>query len=411
MRKLLALVLALMMLTAALPALATGATGTTETPTEEPRTEETQVSAEDAALTEADNQNLNASYTRVINALKAEDYEAAKEYISICFAYCDRQSNPVYFADLLLKRACIDVIEKKTDMALMNLAAALRVRPDMAEAYYIRMQIYNEAGETDLAIRDVEKYIELSQDSAAYNDLALLQEAKGDYEAAQAAFEKFAQANGATEDEINFQNAVYQMRAGKLEEAITAFEAYTGHETLGSGALFYIGACKLDLADYAGAAEAFTACEEKGGIYEGLYYYRGLSYYYIAKYAEAEADFTKSLEAEPTIEDAEYYQALCKLYEGDYEAAKTMLTAYIDKQAAAAEAGNGAVNYGAYFYRALCRRLLEDTEGAVADYTTCIENGFELRQSYYERAALYEKLGDTEKPNADLDSFLKLSNP
>ena len=89
-----------------------------------------------------------------------------------------------------------------------------------------------------------------------------------------------------------------------------------------------------------------------------------------------------------------------------------MLTAYIDKQAAAAEAGNGAaVNYGAYFYRALCRSLLEDTEGAVADYTTCIENGFELRQSYYERAALYEKLGDTEKQNADLDSFLKLSNP
>ena len=110
MKKLLALVLALMMVTAALPGLAAGATGSTENQTEEP-----QVSAEDAALTEADNQNLNASYTRVINALKAEDYEAAKEYISICFAYCDRQSNPVYFADLLLKRACIDVIEKKTD--------------------------------------------------------------------------------------------------------------------------------------------------------------------------------------------------------------------------------------------------------------------------------------------------------
>ena len=82
----------------------------------------------------ADAQKLDAIYTLALNAINAEDYGTAKEYLDICFVYCDRESDPVMYADLLLKRACIDVIEGRNDMALLNLDAALRVQPDLADA-------------------------------------------------------------------------------------------------------------------------------------------------------------------------------------------------------------------------------------------------------------------------------------
>ena len=48
-------------------------------------------------------------------------------------------------------------------------------------------------------------------------------------------------------------------------------------------------------------------------------------------------------------------------------------------------------------------------EDALADYTACIDHGFELGQSYYQRAQVYAALGNTEKQNADLAESLKYS--
>lgn len=82
----------------------------------------------------SDAQKLEVSYTLALNAINAEDYEKAKVYLNTCFVYCDPNTNPIMYADLLLKRACIDVIEQNNDMALVQLDAALRVQPDLADA-------------------------------------------------------------------------------------------------------------------------------------------------------------------------------------------------------------------------------------------------------------------------------------
>ena len=61
--------------------------------------------AEEASASIVDAQKLDASYTLALNAINAEDYATAKEYLNVCFAYCDPQTNPTMYADLLLKRA------------------------------------------------------------------------------------------------------------------------------------------------------------------------------------------------------------------------------------------------------------------------------------------------------------------
>ena len=409
MKKWIIALLTVALLLMALPVLAEeAATETTEVA--EAATE----AVDQAAI--ADTQKLDASYTLALNAINAEDYETAKEYLNICFAYCDPQSNSTMYADLLLKRACIDVIEEKNDMALLNLDAALKVQPDLADAYLVRTQVYAAQNQVDAAIESLEKYIELTEDTSLYETVAQLNEAKGDIEAAQAAYDKYVAGAGSEVEEAGFQAGLYKMQAGKLEEAIEAFEAYAEDETYGAGAAYNIGICKMNLGDYAGAIEAFTTCEEKGGQFEGLYYNRGVCALMGEDWEKAAEDFAKSIEGEPYVDDARYNLGICQMQQEQYEEAAATFTELIGDGEGAEEKSDEneakdeterVVNDGAYYYRAVCRAATGDLEGAVADYTVCIEHEYELAQSYYQRAQVYAALGDTENQNSDLQASLK----
>ena len=453
MKKTAALILAMLMMTTALSAFAETGTTVSLTPVAEEAQAETEgtedaapaeeqaapeadgaepaegtVPAEEAApvaaesvatesVTALDDQKLDAAYTLVLNAINKEDYETAKEYIEICFAYVDVQTNPVMYSDLLLKRACINVIEEKTDIALLSLDAALRVNPDLADAYLVRTQIYAGLGDADKAIANLEKYIELTQDTSLYETVAQLQEARGDIAAAQAAYDKYVAGAGGDVTEAGFQAGLYRMESGRLEEAIEAFKPYLDDETFGAGAAYNIGICQMNLPDYAAAVESFTVCEEKGGTFEGLYYNRGICQLLCENYAAAAEDFAKSIEVEPYKEDARYNLAICRMQAGDYAAAEAAFTDCIgDGETGSEETADGAeqadrvVNDGAYYYRAVCRTALGNAEGALADYTVCIDHGYELAQCYYQRAQIYEALGDTEKQSEDLAQSLKYAD-
>ena len=360
--------------------------------------------AEDTASAIADAQKLDASYTLALNAINAEDYETAKEYLNICFAYCDPQTNPVMYADLLLKRACIDVIEEKNDMALLSLDAALRVDPELADAYLVRTQVHAAQGNVDKAVADLEKYIELTEDTSLYETVAQLQEANGNIDAAQEAYDKYVASAGEEIAEAGFQSGLYKMQSGKLEEAIEAFEAYAEDETFGAGAMYNIGICRMNLGDYSGAVEAFTACADKGGEFEGLYYNRGVCSLLGEDWASAAEDFAKSIETEPYVDDARYNLAVCRMQMGEYTDAEAVFTQLIDSVEADPDL---ILNAGAYYYRAVCRAAIGDFEGAAADYTVCIEREYELAQTYYQRAQVYAAMGDTEKQNSDLQNSLK----
>ena len=377
-----------------------------EAPAEEVAVEE--ASGEEQAAVVVDAQKLDASYTLALNAINAEDYDTAKEYLNVCFAYCDPVSNPMMYADLLLKRACIDVIEEKNDMALLQLDAAIRVQPDLADAYLVRTQVYAALGNVDAAIENLEKYIELSQDTSLYETVAQLNEAKGDIEAAEAAYAKYVEGAGGEVEEAGFQSGLYKMQAGQLEQAIEAFEVYAEDDTYGAGAAYNIGICKMNLGDYAGAVEAFNTCSDKGGAFEGLYYNRGVCHLMNAEWETAAADFTKSVESEPYVDDARYNLAICQMQQEDYETAVATFTTLIDAQPAEGEEAV-PVNDGAYYYRAVCNAALGNLDAAVADYTVCIDHGYELAQSYYQRAQVYAAQGDTEAQNADLQASLSVA--
>ena len=360
--------------------------------------------AETASGSAADTQRLDASYTLALNAINKEDYETAKQYLDICFVYCDPQSDPVMYADLLLKRACINVIEEKNDMALLNLDAALKVQPDLADAYLIRTQIYSSNGDFGSAVENLEKYIELTKDETMYETLAQIHEASGNAAAAEEAYDKYAAVAGSEKPETGFQSGLYKMQNGKLEEAIKAFEAYVNDETYGAGAQYNIAICKMNLGDNAGAIEAFNACEEKGGTFTGLWYNRGTCYFLNEDWAKSSEDFTRSIENEQFVEESRYNLAICNMQKGEYEAAVTVF----DEMIKNVESSEGTtLNDSVYYFRAVCNEALGKYEDAIKDLTTCIDHGYELSQTYYERAQVYAAMGDTEKQSSDLEQSLK----
>ena len=363
------------------------------------------MASEDADMVKA--QKLDASYTLALNAINSEDYDTASKYLNICFAYCDRETDPTMYADLLLKQACIDVIQGDNDMALFALDACLSVQPEMAEAYLIRTQIYTSAGDFDQAIVNLEKYIELSGDDALYETVAQLHEANGDMALAEEAYDKFVGVAGENA-EAGYQAGIYRMENGKYAEAIQAFEAYTDDEVLGAGALYNIGICSMNMGDYAGAVEAFSACEEKGGSFSGLYYNRGVCALMSSSWETAVADFEKSIETEPFAADARYNMGICQMQLDKYEEAIATFDAIIGE----GEEENTAAyaSAGVYFYKALCEAAIGNLEDALADYTVCIDNGYDLAQSYYQRAQVYGAMGDTENQNSDLQNSLKNAN-
>lgn len=419
---------------------------------------------EAAADAAAQSQKLDTYYTLALNAINTEDYETANKYLDICFAYCDPQTDPVLYADLMLKRACIDVIDGDTDMALNELDAALKTEPELADAYLVRTQIYTALGDFSTAVENLEKYIELTEDTSLYETVAQLHEANGDLDQAAAAYNKYVEGSGEEIQEAGFQNGLYLMEGGRYEEAIEAFEAYAEDETYGAGAMYNIGVCSMNSGDYAKAAEAFTACEEKGGEFEGLYYNRGVCALLNGDWETAAADFETSIETEPYASEALYNLGICKMQQEDYEGAVATFTELIgdgqetkaseeveeaaedtaeeetaeepveemteetaeateetmaeETDETAANENTGAetegettteypVNYGAYYYRAMCEGALGNLEAALADYTVCIDNGYDLSQSYYQRAQVYAALGDTENQTADLENSLK----
>lgn len=349
----------------------------------------------------AEAQKLDTVYTLALNAIAEEDYESAKEYLSICFVYCTPESNPDVYADLLLKRACIDLIDGKDELALLSVEAALKVQPDMADAYLVLTQVYAGQGDVDKAIENLETYIDLTEDTELYETVAQLHEAKGDYESAVAAYDKYVAGAGAEVEEAGFQSGLYRMESGKYESAIEAFTPYKESELYGAGALYNIGICQMSLGDYAAARESLTACEEKGGGFDGLYYNRGICALMAEEWESAAADFEKSIESEPYKTDAAYNLGICQMQAEAYEEAISSFTGLIDN------AGEEGVNDSVYYYRGICLTAVGKLEEALADYTTCIEHEYELAQSYYQRSQVYASLGDAEKQTADLEASLK----
>lgn len=294
-------------------------------------------------------------YALALEAIGGEDYGLARKYLDMTGMYCPREENALLYADVLLKRACLDILDGDLGIALEQLDEAESYCPELAQIYLVKAQIFSAAQSYAEGARALEAYISLTGEEEQNETLALLYQAAGDAGEALRAYEAYARTGLPDRHSAAFQRAVYQMDAGLWDEAEEVFCSFLGDEAYGLAARFNIAVIKLREGKYQEAKEAFDAVTAAGGYCEGLFYNRGLACMLLGDYPAAGRDFALSVIRGEYVPDSTFHQGVCLVEEGDYGRALELFTSLIDS-------GIGDIPVGTQLYRSACREKLERAE-------------------------------------------------
>ena len=209
-------------------------------------------------------QKIEKPYSLAVEAINSEDYAKAKEYLHICFAYCDPQSSPDIYADLLLKQAYIDVTEENYDIAILALDAAAELQPDLANVYLARTRAYS---------------------------------AQDHFTAAAAAFTACEEAGG-TFTGLYYNRGICRMMSRDWENGAVDFARSIESEPYADDARYNLGICRMELGEYKDAAAAFdeliNSAEDKddASLDDSVFYFRAVSNIELGNLEEAIRDLT-----------------------------------------------------------------------------------------------------------------------
>ena len=249
-----------------------------------------------------------------------------------------------------------------------------------------------------------------------YYNRGVCEMTQGDYEAAIADFTTSVDSESYAEDAL-YNRAICEMSSGKYSEAVSDFTTYLGQdENTGIEqkdndiALYYRAVCEMSIPDYDAAVADFTACMDAGIMAEDSLFNRGLSYLQNENAEAAIADFTACIDQTATAQDASKIDSTDTADEVAIDTPiadadtndETQLTGNTDAEAVSTSSRTDEARY----YRSFAYRMQEDYDSALADLTSCIDNGYDPGQSYYQRAQTYLAMGDEDHYYEDLESSL-----
>jgi tetratricopeptide (TPR) repeat protein len=131
-----------------------------------------------------------------------------------------------------------------------------------------------------------------------------------------------------------------------------------------------------------------------------VYSNRGIAKYRNANYQDALADFNQSLALEPNFALSLYYRGVISYLYGNDEAALADLDRSITNSS----------NFfpDAYNERGKVKWMLQDTQGALSDFSTAIQQNDYLVEAHFNRGSLRIALGDYQGAVTDFDRAIFL---
>lgn len=369
-----------------------------------------------------DEQKLDANYALALAYIGREDYDKAMDYLNACLLYCDEDTASDVYADVRLKIACVYTIRQDYEAALEELEEALRVDPSLSEAYLVQTQVYSNLGEYEKAADALQSYIDITGDSSLYEVKAEIYSAVGNVDKALENYKSYIENDSDSPVEAAYKTAVYSMEIGEYEEAINKFEECRKDAAYGPSSYYNMGVCYMRLEKYEKALSYFERVKDKD--FDGLFYNTAVCSMLLDRTEDAIEAFTESIEKESFVSDALYNRAICYVSVEEFAKAIVDFTAYLDglkadklaeleaeAQKRAEETGEEpeaidpdtvvAVDIAAY-YRGVCELSIGDVEGAIADFTACIENDVAVVDSSFNRGLAYLQNGNYEGSAADL---------
>ena len=365
-----------------------------------------------ALAAEGSSQKLNTYYSLAVGYIGKEDYDKAMEYIDSALAICSEETDPEISADLHLKKGCVYTIRQDYENAVKELDEALRISPDLAEAYLVKVQVYTETNNTAEAIPNLEKYIELTGDTSLNESLAQLYLAAEDKQNALESYRKLAEGTSEDPAEVSYNLAVYLMSAEMYAEALEELKQLTADPVKAPGLYYNSGVCNMVLGNFEDAVVNFTDSLTAETFQLDATYNRGVCNMTLMNFREAIDDFTAYIDgmnaataetpAEPAEETAE------EATEETTEATAEETTEETAEQPAEeTEATSTAAVDIAYYYRGICYISVEEYENAAADFTVCIDHGMNVNESIFNRGLAYLQSGKFEEAKADFTASIE----
>ena len=293
-----------------------------------------------------------------------------------------------------------DEKEQEYEKAIGHYTKAIRLKPDLANAYNNRSKAYGQKGDVDAAIQDLNKAIDLNpQLVEAYNNRGNAYNLKGDVDAAIQDY--------TTAIDLNSQNAEAYYNRGSAYAQKSEFEA---------------------------AVQDFNKAIDLNPQYTNAYNYRGNAYYHKGDVDAAIQDYTTAIDLNPDLATAYNNRGVAYGSKGDIDAAIQDYTTAIESNLQYTNAynnrGNAYVGKGdidaaiqdytkviesnpqyadAYYNRGIAYGLKGDVDAAIQDYTTAIESNPDLVEAYNNRGFTYGRKGDVGAAIQDFNKAIEVN--
>lgn len=338
-------------------------------------------------------EQMEYAYTMASVHIGREEYAEALKYIDQSIKLYT-EKDPGILSELWFKKGCLLTLTDKDDEALSALDFALKIKPDLANAHYVKMQIHVKQGNMAQAVQDVEMYSRLTGGesmTAVQGDLYAAQEI---YLEAVTAYDKALMADSENWHAL-FMRGLSHLQLGNYDLSLKDFSRCIEYGQEMAMSRYYRGVLLLNQGDYVGAEADFDAAlstEKPGYAMMELWFNRGVSRMAQGELESALNDFDESIHRGEVVGESLINSGICLQELGQSKAA-------LERFALAGE--NGITEERLSYYRGRSFSAMGDYSLAVQAYTRSIEGSFELLESTLQRGTAYYTLLADDQAAAD----------
>jgi tetratricopeptide (TPR) repeat protein len=319
--------------------------------------------------------------------LRIADYtEAIRLNPNLAEAYSRRAGNYNYKRDY--------------DRAIADANEAIRLNPQYASAYYNRGNTYAEKGNHDRAIADYTETIRFDpQHIAAYMKRGNSYKAKSDYDRAIADYTQAIRLNPLYGSAYYNRGNIYAEK-GNHDRAIADYTETIRFDPQHVNAYLKRGNSYKAKSDYDRAIADYTQAIRLNPLYAIVYVNRASSYYAKNDHDRAIADYSQAIRLDSQDAYAYYNRGLSYYAKGDYDHAIDDYTKAIRLNPLDAYAYN---NRGLSYY------AKGDHDRAIADYTQAIHLNPQYASAYNRRGLAYYARNNFERANDDYTEAIRFN--
>ena len=202
-----------------------------------------------------------------------------------------------------------------------------------------------------------------------------------------------------------FHTGVKKLQSQKYREAVEDFTFLLQVDANSAAALSNRCLAYVQLAEYQSAVRDCTAAINLNSNYTETFLNRGLAYYRQGNYQDAIADFNRVIQLKPSDFRAYYNRGLAASELRNYRDA---LTDY-DRTLSLISLPDNSLLAEVYNDRGTVRLILEDEQGAIADFSQAVRLNSNNYRAYFNRACAYQRSFNYTAAIQDLNIALKLN--